>query len=94
MWVLQNNKKKENSAHRCIKVLKKSYKKLRQHGRDSSSLAKHLLFDNKIDADTLIVIRIVYVDLEHTFSPRRDTGHHKSSDNSIKLHMNAWESCF
>ena len=85
--------KQKNSTHRCTKFLKKYYEKLRQHSRDSGSLVKYLLFDNKIDADTLISIRIVYADLEHAFIPRRDTDHHKSSDNSITLHMNAWELC-
>ena len=89
----QYNNKKENNAHRCTNVLKKLYEKLRQPGRDSGSLAKYLLFDNKIDADTLISIRMVHEDLEHEFIPRRDASHHKISDNYIILHMNGWEPC-
>ena len=48
-----------------------------RNGQDSGSFAKYLLFDNKIDADTLIDIRIVCVDLEHSFGTHRDTGNHK-----------------
>ena len=33
---------------------------------------------------------MVYVDLEHAFGRHHDTGHHKSSNNSIALHVNCW----
>ena len=88
----QKDNKKENIAHHCIKVLKKSYEKLRRNGRDSSSFPKYLLLDNKIDEDTLIEIRMVYTDLEHVFGPHRETSHYKSYDDFITLHMNAWVS--
>ena len=45
-----------------------------------------------IDEDTLIDLRMVYVDVEHAFGPHRDAGCHKSSKNSIALHLNAWAS--
>ena len=51
---------------------------------------QYLLFDNKIDTDTLIDIRMVYAHSEHAFGPHRDSGNHKSSDNYITLHLNAW----
>ena len=34
---------------------------------------------------------MVYADLEYAFGPHRDTGYHKSSDDCIALHFNAWE---
>ena len=43
-----------------------------------------------IDEDTLIDLRMVYVDVEHAFGPHRDTGHHESSDKSLTAHANSW----
>ena len=72
--------------------LKESYDRLKKARKLSGSFTEFLYCYWNIRNHNIKDVRIVFIGGNLAVGPHTDTGHLNSSDNSVTLHMNAWNS--